>query len=287
MTQARAFRVLLLAVFLFGGVWPVTKHALAQATPLWFGLGRAALAALAATAVLAALGRLRLPARRDRPAVLAVGLLQIGAFFALAHLALAFVPAGRTAILGNVTIFWLVPLSVLLLGEAVSPRRWLAAALGLGGVAAMTGPWAFDWSAPGMLPGHGLLLLASLAWSIAIVATRLRPPQAPMVELLPFIFGIGALVILPFALVLEPGGGVGPGAWPALLFIGLVAAPVGTWAVVESGRHLNAVLASLGFLLVPLVGVALATLWLHEPLGWDLLLGGALVVVSVIVAARG
>lgn len=287
MTQARALRLLGLAVVLFGGVWPVTKHALAHATPLWFGFGRAALAALAAAAVLAALGRLRLPARGDRPALLAVGVFQIGGFFALAHLALAFVPAGRTAILGNVTIFWLVPLSVLLLGERVSPRRWAAAALGLAGVAAMVGPWAFDWSAPGMLLGHALLLLASLGWSIAIVATRLRPPAAPMIELLPFVFALGAALILPFALLMEPQGGVGAPAWPALAFIGLVAAPVGTWAVIESGRHLNAVLASVGFLLVPVVGVALATLWLHEPLGWDLLLGGALVVASVILAARG
>ena len=287
MTEGRAFRLLLLAVLLFGGVWPVTKHALAQATPLWFGFGRAGLAACAATAALAALGRLRWPAAGDWPAVAAVGLLQIGAFFALAHLALSLVPAGRTAILGNVTIFWLVPLSVLLLGEAVSARRWLAAALGLAGVLVMTGPWAFDWAAPGMLLGHALLLLASLAWSIAIVATRLRPPAAPMVELLPFVFGLGAALILPVALWREPAGGVGQGAWPALLFIGVVAAPVGTWAVIEAGRHLNAVLASLGFLLVPIVGVALATLWLHEPLGWDLLLGGALVVGSVALAARG
>ncbi|MFL1461084.1 DMT family transporter [Roseococcus sp. DSY-14] len=287
MTQARALRLLGLAVLLFGGVWPVTKHALAEASPLWFGFGRAALAALSAAAVLGALGRLRWPGREDLPALLAVGLLQIGAFFALAHLALAFVPAGRTAILGNVTIFWLVPLSVLLLRERVSARRWAAAALGLAGVAAMTGPWAFDWSAPGMLAGHGLLLLASLAWSLAIIATRLRPPRAPMLELLPFVFALGALLILPFALAREPGGGVGAPAWPALLFIGLVAAPVGTWAVIEAGRHLNAVLASLGFLLVPVVGVALATLWLHEPLGWDLLLGGALVVASVALAAKG
>jgi len=286
-TQARAFRLLLLAVFLFGGVWPVTKHALAQATPLWFAFGRAALAAAAATAVLAALGRLRWPARGDLPAVAAVGLLQIGAFFAFAHVALGLVPAGRTAILGNVTIFWLVPLSVLVLGEAVSARRWLAAGVGLAGVLVMTGPWAFDWGAPGMLAGHGLLLLASLAWSVAIVATRLRPPARPMVELLPFVFALGALLILPVALWREPAGGVAGGAWPALLFIGMVAAPLGTWAVIEAGRHLNAVLASLGFLLVPLVGVALATLWLHEPLGWDLALGGALVVGSVALAAKG
>ena len=47
MSQARALKLLLLAVLLFGGVWPLTKDALNHATPLWFAASRAALAAVA------------------------------------------------------------------------------------------------------------------------------------------------------------------------------------------------------------------------------------------------
>lgn len=290
MAQGRALQLLFLSVLLFGGVWPVTKYAFAHATPLWFGFTRAALAALSAALMLAAMGRLRVPKRDDWPGLCAIGLLQIGAFFALAHVALSLVPAGRTAILGNVTIFWLVPLSVLLLGEPVSRRRWIAAGLGLAGVGVMMSPWGMDWSAPGAVFGHALLLLASLCWSLAILTTRLYPPRTPIADLIPWVFALGALLILPIALWREPfseGGGVGQGAWLIAGFIGLIAAPIGTWATVEAGRHLNAVLASVGFLMVPLVGLVLATTWLGEPLGWDLILGGGLVVLSVIVAARG
>jgi drug/metabolite transporter (DMT)-like permease len=53
-----ALRLLLVAVVLFGGAWPITKAALADATPLWFGTSRAGLAALVAALLLAALGRL-------------------------------------------------------------------------------------------------------------------------------------------------------------------------------------------------------------------------------------
>jgi drug/metabolite transporter (DMT)-like permease len=129
-----------------------------------------------------------------------------------------------------------------------------------------------------------LLLAASLAWSITIIVLRRRPPGVPLVELLPGSFTIGAVMVGVVAAMLEPDGGVGPSAWPVVLFIGAVAAPIGTWAVSESTRHLNAVVSSLGMLLAPVVGVALATVWLHEPLGWDLLLGGALIVVSVVLA---
>lgn len=284
MTQARAFQLLLVAVVLFGAIWPITKHALADSTPMWFGFWRAALAAATCATIMAALGRLRVPGRSDLPAMVSLGALQIGAFFTLTHAAVAMIPAGRTAILSNVTIFWLVPLSVWLLAERVSPLRWVAAGVGLLGVAAMMGPWALDWSAPGVLLGHLLLLAASLAWSVTIIVLRLRPPSAPLVELLPGAFLIGALIVGAVGWVLEPGGGVGPSAWPVVLFIGAVAAPIGTWAMAESTRHLNAVVSSLGVLLAPVVGVALATLWLHEPLGLDLLLGGALIVVSVMLA---
>jgi len=290
LTQAKAFQALFVSVVLFGGVWPLTKYALQDATPLWFGFSRAALAAVSAAALLGMLGRLRIPSRRDVPALLAVGLLQIGSFFAMAHIAISLIPAGRTAILGNVTIFWLVPLSVWLLGEPVSRQRWLAAGIGLLGVGVMIGPWAIDWTAPGVVFGHLLLLGASLCWALAIVSLRLWPPRLPVFELLPGIFVLGALVILPFALWREPysrGGGIGGGAWWAAAFIGVIAAPIGTWATVEAGRNLNAVVASVGFLLVPLLGVSLAVTWLGESLAWDMALGGALVVLSVIVAAKG
>lgn len=287
MPMASAFRLLFAAVILFGGAWPITKAALADATPLWFGTGRSALAALGAAVLLAALGRLRLPQAQDRMAVLFLGLFQLGGFFAFTHLAVALVPAGRTAVLSNVVTYWLIPLSVLVLGEKVSARRWAAAGLGLAGAAALIGPWAVDWSSHDSLVGHLMLVLAGLLWTIAIIASRKWPPRTPMFDLLPWCFGIGALMLAPIALVLEPTGGVGLHGWPHLLYIGLFAAPIGTWCVIEAGRKLPGAVASVGFLMVPAFGVMVSALWLGEPIGWDVIIGGALIVGSVVLAARG
>jgi drug/metabolite transporter (DMT)-like permease len=287
MSMASAFRLLFAAVILFGGAWPVTKAALGDATPLWFGTGRAALAALVAAVLLFFLGRLRFPAAEDRKAIFFLGLFQLGAFFALTHLAVALVPAGRTAVLSNVVTYWLIPLSVLVLGEKVSAQRWFAALLGLCGAAALIGPWAVDWMDHDVLIGHFMLVLAGLLWTIAIIASRKWPPKTPMLDLLPWCFGIGALVLLPFALILEPDGGVGGSSWPHLLYIGLIAAPIGTWCVIEAGRKLPGAVASVGFLMVPAFGVTLSALWLGEPIGWDVVIGGLLIVASVVMAALG
>jgi drug/metabolite transporter (DMT)-like permease len=291
-------RYLSVSVVLFGGIWPITKDALLHgATPLWFALNRAGLATLASAVLLLAMRRLRRPVRDDLPCIVGVGLLQLGGFFALTHLALEFVPAGRTAILCNVTVFWLVPLSMLALGERVSARQWWAAGVGLLGVVALMAPWTLLAAAPpdgtggpgplAMLGGYALLLGASLSWSLAIIVTRRLPPRRPVLELLPWCFGIGALLILPLALLREPDGGIARGALWQAIFVGAVAAPIGTWATIEAGRRLPGIVAAVGFLAVPALGVLLSNLWLGEALGWDVLVGGALIVASVWLAARG
>ena len=272
------------AVLLLGASWPLTRFALlGGAAPFWFALGRAGLSATVATALLAALGRLRRPARRDMPALLALGLLQLAGFFALAHSAVAWVPAGRTAILSNATLVWTVPLSLLVLGEAISPQRWMAAGLATVGVVVLSGPWAIDWSAPGLLLGHALLLGAAGCWAMAMAAVRRWPPRLTMLELLPWAFGLASLALLPLALLHAPGTWTAP-AVAALLGIGLVAAPLGTWCVMQATVALPLVMASIGFLAAPAVGLLIAAAWLHEPLTADVIAGSVLILGAGVVA---
>ena len=117
-------------------------------------------------------GTLRLPHRADLPALMAVGVFQLGGYFALAHEAVAWVPAGRTAVLANTTTIWVVPLSLIFLHERIPLRRWLAAGLGLVGVVVLMSPWAIDWTSHNILVGHVFLLGAALSWSVAIIVTR-------------------------------------------------------------------------------------------------------------------
>lgn len=279
--SARDVRRLLLAAVLFGVTWPISKDALADATPLWFACVRA-LGGAVTTALLALhRGRLALPRGADLPTVLALAVFQLGGFFALTHLALALVPAGRTAVLSNVTSIWLLPLSVWLFGERLSAWRLASVVAGLAGVVLLLGPWAVAWEDPAVLLGHALLLLAGLSWSIAIVILRRFPPRRPVVDLLPFAFGLGAALLCLLALRQEPAGGIGWGAAWQAAFVALIAAPIGTWAIVEAGRRLPAAVASAGFLLVPAIGVTLAAVWLGEAITWDLVAGGILVLLGM------
>ncbi len=278
---------LAVSVVLLSCSWPVTKMALTMgASPMWFAVGRAGLSGTAAFVALAALGRLRLPSRHDLPALLGVGVLQLAAFFALAHAAAAWIPAGRTAILGNVTTIWIVPLSLLVLGEVIPLRRWLAAGLGMAGVAVLISPWSIDWSSRAVVLGHALLLLAALAWSTAITIVRRYPPRGSMLDLLPWSFLVATLLLTPLAAATQPGLGQWPPASLAgLAFIGLFAGPVGTWCLMEVAATLPSMVASVGFLAAPALSLLLSAWWLGEPLTADLLIGAAFIILGVAVAA--
>src|SRR4051812_7397041 len=275
------------AVVLLGASWPITRVALLEgAGPAWFALGRAGFSAAIAFAAVAALGRLRPPVRRDLPAVFAIGLLQLAAFFAFAHAAVAWVPAGRTAILSNCTIMFTVPLSLVVLGERISPRRWVAAGLGTAGVIALTGPWAIDWAAPHVLVGHAFLMGAALSWSVAMLVVRRWPPRSTMLELLPWAFGIATVALLPMALTHDPGHWNGS-ATALMAAIGLVIAPAGTWCIIQATTMLPMVVASVGFLAGPALGVILATIFLHEALGLDIVVGAGLILLGAALASTG
>ena len=279
--------VLAAAVGLFGSSWPIVRSVVAGglASPLWLAASRSVLAAVGAVVLLAALGRLRPPRRQDFPVILAVGLLQLTGFFALSHVALGFVGAGRTALLSNATVVWVAPLSFLLLGERVSPIRWLSVLAGLAGVAVLVLPSAL--SSRQDLIGYLLLLGAAFGWALAILAARRWPPVSTTLDLLPFAFAVSTPALVGLAVLLEPEGWISAGAWPAAFWNGLVVAPMGTWTLVEISRRLPAIRASVAMLAIPVAGIALSSVWLDEPLGFNLLAGCALIATAVILAAMG
>ena len=282
--SSRAYLQLGAAVVLLGGAWPLTRWAVLDgAGSAWFALGRAGFSGLVGLVFVAATGRLRWPGRRDMPALLALGVLQLAAFFALSHAAVAWVGAGRTAVLANAVLVPAVPLSVLVLGEHVSPSRWVACGLGLIGILVLCGPWAIDWSAPHVLAGHALLLGAATAWAAAIMIIRRWPPSLSMLALLPWAFAIASVLLLPGALS-HPVGTWTTGSLGALAAVGLVAGPIGSWCVMQAQQTLPVAIASIGFLLTPALGVVLSAVLLHEVVGWDMIAGAGFILGGAAVA---
>lgn len=273
-----------LVIVLWGVNWPIMKVGLHYMPPLWFAFSRVVLGALALALLLALRRRLHVPPRADLSVLLSVGLLQIGAFLALTHVALLYVGAGRSAILAYTTPLWVVPLSAVFLRERIGLARLLAVGCGLAGLAVLFNPLEVDYGDHQALLGNGMLLASAFVWALAIVHVHAHRWQATPFELMPWQMLLGALLLLPLALLIEPAPRIDWG-WPlvaVLAYNGPVASAFCYWAFVTVNRSLEATTTSLGSLGVPIVGVLVAAIALGEPLTVAKLTGLGLISAGVV-----
>lgn len=271
---------LLGAALLLGVGWPISRFAVADgASSIWLAWGRTSLACVATTAVLWHLRLLRVPRRSDLPAIAALGGLQIAAYFLLSYTALGWMPAGRTAILSNATTIWIAPLSVVFLKETVSRRRWVGVAFGLVGVLIMAGPWAIHWGSHQAVVGTMYLLTAALVWALAIVLIRKFPPSSNVIELLPWSFGVASASMLPFALNVGVGTWTG-NAFACLFILGGIVGPLSVYCATQAQIRLPALVSGMGMLCCPVVGIAIASVWLREALSYDILFGASFIIIG-------
>lgn len=190
-------RLLLTALtpLLWGTTYAVTTEFLPPGRPLL----SAVLRALPAGLLLLALTR-RLP-RGDwwwRSAVL--GILNIGAFFALLFVSAYRLPGGLAAVLGAAQPLVVAGLTVLLLTERVALRTVLAALAGVAGVAltVLTAGAALD--PIGILAG--LLGTASMALGL-VLTRRWGRADAPPLTVTAWQLTAGGLALVPLTLVVE------------------------------------------------------------------------------------
>jgi drug/metabolite transporter (DMT)-like permease len=274
----RAYLLLAAVVVLWGVNWPIMKIGLAYIAPVWFVTIRLFIGAALFFALQLATSGIAWPSRRDVPIILSIGLLQIGLYLVLITVGLVYVPAGRSAVLSYTTPLWVVPGAVLL-GERLTAPRIGGLALGLAGIAVLFEPGEIDWSDRSILFGNLCLVLAALAWAVAILHIRFHRWSLSPLELMPWHLLLAGIVVLPLALVAEGAPRIVWAAefWAVLTYNGPLTTCFCVWAIVTIGRTLPAITTSLVLLAVPVVGLLASALWLGEALTTGLVLGMALI----------
>jgi drug/metabolite transporter (DMT)-like permease len=280
----RASLLLLAAVVMvWGAHWPIMKAGLAHVGPLWFNALRFLTGAACLFAVVAVLGRLRVPPRRDWPLVLSVGLFQMMLFGILVMYALRHVPAGRSAVLAYTTTLWVTPLSVLLLGETVSRRKVVGTVLGLTGIAVLFNPLSLDWGDRGVVVGNLILLLSALMWALCILHIRSHRGASTPLELAPWQMLVAAVPATVAALWVEgahPGDGTA-GFFLVTAYAGPLATGFCFWAVNQLTTRLPAATFSNAMLAVPVSGILFSAAALGELPSWPVLLGMAIILAGM------
>jgi drug/metabolite transporter (DMT)-like permease len=284
-SREQTYLMLAALVLLWGCNWPIIKVGLAYIPPLWFGLTRMCLGSLCLFAALAVTRRLAFPTRADLPILLSVGTFQMVGHLALMNFGLLYVEAGRSAILGYTIPLWVTPGAILFLGERVTRLKLLGLACGFLGLATLFNPAGFDWSDRDVVIGNGLLLVAALSWSVAILHVRGHVWHRSPLQLAPWQMLVAVPALLALALVFE---GDAEFRWsPELAAILVYNGPIATafcyWAAVTLTRRLPAITTSISLLAVPVVGVIASTIALGEALTPTLLTGFGLILAGLVI----
>jgi drug/metabolite transporter (DMT)-like permease len=286
-SRAQGLALLLLTALSWGLTWPQAKFLLTELPPFSMrsvcGVGGAAFAF-----AVAALRRERLRPPRGQWGWLAVfALLNYGAFTVLTTLALVWLNASEAVILTYTLPIWAGLLAWPMLGERPTHRRILAMALGLLGVALLVG-LSRTAAEPHKLPGAACGLLAAALFGLGTVIAKRRPLAMPPVTGVAWQAAIGAVPIVLLALWETPHwSAVTPVGWLCCGYIAVMPLTVAYLAWFRALRFVAASTAATMVLIAPLVGVFSSALALGEPLGPRQVLGIAVTLTGVGLAARG
>ncbi|MCO5129178.1 MAG: DMT family transporter [Xanthobacteraceae bacterium] len=261
--------VLLVATATGWGInFPIMKHLLTEWPPLSSrGLTAAAGALALALAAVASRQRLRVP-RHLWLRLLLVSVLTITSWVACMGLALLWLNAGEAAILSMSLPLWASLLAWPILGERLTLRRLFWLAVAMGGIAVLIGGNGIDASLD-KWPGIAFVFLGTVCVALGTVLTKHFPLAMPPVSLAAWQLWLGSIPVVVAGLILERPdvamlSGVG---WASLAYMTLIQFCLCYLCWFAALERLPAATASIGSLLVPVIGVLASALMLHEPLG--------------------
>jgi drug/metabolite transporter (DMT)-like permease len=140
-------------------------------------------------------------------------------------------------------------------------------------------------------PGLGnLLMFASVVFWGLYTSLAKRVAQYDAIVITMFVTAIGSVLLLPLA-VFElwsrelPQAGVN--AWLGAAYLGVFASGAGYLLYNYSLKHMAASQVGVFTNLIPVVGVLTGVIALGEPLAWQAILGGVIVMVGVALTTKG
>ena len=223
-----------------------------------------------------------------RPTFLLFGLTGIALYIAMTNVGLVYTAASSAALVQAAIPAVTTLLSVLLLKERVSRRQLLGIGLSIAGLLLVTG---LNMNQTGSAPLVGNLFIFGgvLAWAVYTVQGKKLVSTFPWLVITTASISAGMLFLLPFAigeLWLQGMPHLRADGLFELLYLGAASSALG-YALWNYGlRFLDASEAAPYINLIPVVGLLLSVILLHEPLSLIQAVGGALTLFGVWLSNR-
>jgi len=289
--RPRVLVPLLLVALIWGSTWLVIKDQLGEVPPSWSVAWRFALAA-AGMAVFAKFRgeRLRLD-RSGHIVAIYIGITQFCLNFNLVYRAELYVTSGIVAVLFALLMLPNAVLGKIFLGAPVTRRFMAGTGIALAGIALMLLHEArLADLGGGVWWGVALVIAAILSASVANVLQAAPTARSqPMLVLLTYAMGWGALFDIVFAWAVS-----GPPVLPldarylaGVAYLAIIGSVVTFPLYFQLIREIGPGRAAYNGVMVPVVAMALSTVFEGYRWSWLAAGGGALAMVGLVVALRG
>ena len=269
---------------IWGSSYMFIRIAVAEVPPITLVAARLVLAALVLVAILRATGR---PIPRERKlwgAYAVMGFLSGALPYVLIAWGEQYIHSSLAALLqATMPIFTFILALLLVNDERLSWTIVLGVVLGFAGVAVLMLP-DLRRGLQASLLGQLAIVASSLSYAGATVFARTRLRGQPPLTSTMGQLTTGALFTVPLSLLIDRPFALSPSpatiaSWLALTILGTVVAYVIYYALIERA---SATFVSTVTYIIPIVGLILGGLVLHEPVTINLLISTALIIAGVL-----
>ncbi len=279
--------VLLATAAMLGSAFVFAKVAVREVPPLTIAAVRAGFA-VPVVWLFMRLNGLRLPPLGVawRPLIL-IGLLAGAIPFAAIALGQLYITSGLGGILfATIPLYSVVLTPIIVRDEGFSPRRLLAAGVGLVGVVIVIGPDALAGLNQHLL-GTAVTLAAAFAYALGTMLARRQTDTPPTIIAAGQLLS-ATLMLVPAALIVDQPWTLSPGieALASLAALAVFSTAIPMVLLFWLVRNAGAINASLVTFFIPLVAIGLGAALLGERLPWQGFAGLALILLSAAFIAR-
>ncbi len=275
--------LLLLLGAIWGGSYPFLRVAAPEFGPIPLIGVRIAVAAVCAVGVLALRGGFA-PVWQHFRALSAVGAINSAIPFCLFAFATLSITAGFAAVLNATVPLFGALLGALCFGERLAPSRALGLLIGFAGVVALVGhKLSFGAPALAIAAGFSAAFLYALA---AHLTKRWLHGVEPLAITVGSLLGSCLLLAVP-AVLTWPAEMPSARAWFAALVLGVLSTTVAYLLYFHLIRSVGATRSMIVTYLIPAFAIFWGALFLGEPIGIDVVLGAAVILLGTGLVARG
>lgn len=285
--KALYFLACLAVVLIWSGSFIFIRIGLRDFPPATLALFRFALAFLCL--LLARLltenrARAQLPFRKGFVKLTALALTGVTFLYILQFYSLELISASVGATVINTTVIFMALLSAAFLNERLTFKKVLGILIAFFGVSMLLLKGGGVNSPPSQLLGGSLMIGAAVCWAVYSVLTKKVLRDYSNVTMMTVTFGLGALYLIPFALIEDPLKAAVKASvigWISILYLAILSSALAYFLWNEAISKLEVAKVGAFLYAIPIPTIILGHLFLGEEITPSLIVGALLVIFGV------